>query len=855
MAVGTHWTDRLLVQLDQSHAGGENWRDNRTIWHGIAELALSSGGLSPSQWYKDAGPRGMAVALLEPRTYCVKGQAVFSFAGRTLIVRLNVAFSWFTGATVTIDGVPPSTLGLHTAVDRLSCDAADHGLPGDGYVDVIVADGLADAAHTCTIRSDSPDPAKFFSIAGFKEGTSASQMLVRTGAWLVAGTVTQNLTSLMLRNTDAVASVGKVALTAPGGVTIVPATGTLAPLGALAGTFSPVFLGREISGNFDYPLTLTVDYPDPSGVPAVVTKTIAATDPSVALVGTWFDFQGGKITSTAPSTLTMPFVGPSLSVATMTAFGRGDVGVYAADGVTLLATLVNIAADEAVTVRNVGVNFGPGAHTVVLRKTVNDGLFIGVVYGVYQVTETRTTVAETVLLRVAAQQPVAMPVNGVTVLSATNVIFDSPLEIEHDFVHTPMRTNADVAYTESLSRVPSYAVYYGSGQADLLAGYDILIVDPLAARTADVQRWQALGIEVYGYISSGEEIGTYSNRYDFASALAPFPGAGPGGHATYYMRTLNPVEPDQDGVWSAYYCNPDPAFGWPTRLHDYYAPQVLGGPLVVAGEVVTVHAATISVRGSVLVFDTAHAPIDADESITVTTLDGGHTYATYGDYTFDGKNGAFVLADGIVPPVTAGQQLKISYTRKGHRMDGVFWDVVDTPDVYTGNWLAFPFVPGYAAQYAAMINAFSAAFPNAKIISNRGFTILANIIASCDGVMFETGLTTPTDITDLVNTDYKIITDPATVAANNQFNLQLRGLREDHVFDVYSLNYCHPDARGDPLRAYCRQQDASRGYLSWQATITLDAPTDNADSFAVRPVNTPTDNHNDFIVRSVQVVG
>jgi len=52
-------------------------------------------------------------------------------------------------------------------------------------------------------------------------------------------------------------------------------------------------------------------------------------------------------------------------------------------------------------------------------------------------------------------------------------------------------------------------------------------------------------------------------------------------------------------------------------------------------------------------------------------------------------------------------------------------------------------------------------------------------------------------------------------------------LRKSHTFDVYSLNYCSPGSAGDELRQYIREEDAKRGYLSWQSTITLDVPAAN----------------------------
>jgi hypothetical protein len=371
-------------------------------------------------------------------------------------------------------------------------------------------------------------------------------------------------------------------------------------------------------------------------------------------------------------------------------------------------------------------------------------------------------------------------------------------------------------------------VCYQAGFKDILSQYDILIIDPFAAHAADVLAWQAKGITVFGYISSGEETGVYSNRYDFTSTLGPWKGTGPGSYGRWYMYTAHPSAgpPDRDGVWASFYTNPDPAYGWPDRLRDFYAPLVLGGPLTVTNEVVTTTTATIA-AGSRIVFDVRQTPVDSDQPITLMTLDGSHTYTIYSDYTFDTKTGAFVLSPSISPAVTAGQQLKITYVRKGHRCDGVFFDTVDTPDVYASTAFGYVAVPGYATAFANMINNFAAQFPSAKIISNRGFTILDDIIKSCHGVMFESWLTLPDDISNLATTDYHIIDDAPTIAANDSINQQLRRLRLIREFDVFSLNYCLAGSAGDALRTYCRTMDAQHGYLSWQTRITLDSPEAN----------------------------
>jgi hypothetical protein len=844
MTAWVAYTDALAVSVDYPQSSGANYPDNRQIWFDLDHV--SCGGPGGSQWWRDAGPKGMAANLLERRAFCLHGVAAIVFTGRTLIIRINVAFSWFTGAVVLIDGQVPSTMGLLTARDTLSCDAATYLLTNDAFIDVMVADGLADTAHTCTITVNSPDPAKFFSLAGYKVGVFATQPLARGSGWIVplAALLPQNKAVITVTNRSNATVIAPVlnfpaSLVNGSGVLLAPlSAASIAPSATMTQELMPIFTGQEISATFPFAMTLAAEYPDPAGDQVhTLGFTAAVGNVALAVAGTWFQDNlapGGLArlyTTDQAATISVTFDGDALTVTVQQALSWGVIGVYASNNITLLGT-VTCNVDSPLLGSTTLTGFGPGSHPVILRKRDNDGAFIVFVSVSWSVTQNYSLISEVITLNYAAHQPYAMLAQSVHVLPEMSGMFDvtyaPPVVGALDYSGTPVRQNTDLAYTEVLERFPTYCVFYKAGLVDLLGQYDVLIVDPFAVHLADVQLWQARGISVYGYISSGEEFGFYSNRYDFASALAPNSGAGPGGRAEYYMYTRHPGTgpPDQDGVWAAYYINPDPAYGWPARVNDYYAPLVLSAPQVIVDEVVTLSSAVIT-AGTVKVFDTAHTPIDEDQPMVLKTMDGLTTYLIYRDFTFDTKTGAYVMNNAVSPAVSVGQQLKFSYTRKGLSCDGVFFDTVDTPDVYASGDFGYVYVPGYAAEFAAFINGFADAYPTARIISNRGFTILDDIIARCDGVMFETWLTTPTDLANLNTTDYVVITDPVAIAYNNGVNDQLSRLRATHVFDVYSLNYCHNDSRGDDLRLYCREQDAAYGYLSWQSTITLDTPQPN----------------------------
>jgi hypothetical protein len=272
----------------------------------------------------------------------------------------------------------------------------------------------------------------------------------------------------------------------------------------------------------------------------------------------------------------------------------------------------------------------------------------------------------------------------------------------------------------------------------------------------------------------------------------------------------NPTTPDENGVAGSYYADSGKAT-WLSRIMNYYVPTVLNGPVAVSQETVTLKTVTIP-SGNVLVFDTAMAPIDPDATITLTTLDGKAAFHQGTDFTFDMRTGAFVLTSSAAATVISGQQLLISYTRKGDHMDGLFLDNIDDADVY----------PQMGSLIATLINTLKTN-TGARLIANRGFTNLTSFIQSCAGVMFQSWLTTQ----DTTTGAYSKITDQTLVAVSNQQNALLQKLRMTHVFDVYSLNFCNADSSGDALRLYCAEEDRKKGYLSWTTTAGLGSPAAN----------------------------
>lgn len=276
--------------------------------------------------------------------------------------------------------------------------------------------------------------------------------------------------------------------------------------------------------------------------------------------------------------------------------------------------------------------------------------------------------------------------------------------------------------------------------------------------------------------------------------------------------------PDQNGIWGSSFINPlNPK--WKERLLNFYLPVVFGQPQVVH-EVVTLSAhIDPNTNTPDFVFRVKQYPFDKSEKITLSTYDSLYTYqSSY--YTYDATTGVFSIAtdagidDGML--LSDGQQLLLTYTKKGLNLDGLFMDTVDTVDVYPS--------PAYQQAFTDMINDIhDNHYPNKYFCSNRGFSILPNIIKSCKYVMFEC-------FASDYNFDtkkYSLIDDADSISYNNKIRDMLRSLRKHHKFDVLGLNYCKDGVDGDEIRTKATDRTYKEGWLSWCSEISLDNPPPN----------------------------
>lgn len=292
---------------------------------------------------------------------------------------------------------------------------------------------------------------------------------------------------------------------------------------------------------------------------------------------------------------------------------------------------------------------------------------------------------------------------------------------------------------------------------------------------------------------------------------APYHGGCP--HYTHHdgwgqdLNYTTPDFPDQNGIWGSSYINPL-APRWKEKLSTFYLRRVFGLPKKVT-EKVKLRPYTSDLVGTSYIFRSSEYPIDKDEEVHLYSSDG-REYRSLA-YNFDPTTGAFqVEKEDVEAFGDIDAELTVSYHVVGMGADGVFMDTLDTVDVY----------PSAAFQQgmARMINELKAEYPHKHFLANRGFTIMKDIIASCSYVMFETFISEY----DWETKTYYKLTDPATIAYNEEIKEQLRELRREHVFEVLALNYCADGAEGDELREVIAQECYAEGYMSWSANILLD---------------------------------
>lgn len=151
--------------------------------------------------------------------------------------------------------------------------------------------------------------------------------------------------------------------------------------------------------------------------------------------------------------------------------------------------------------------------------------------------ERYTELSQQLTLRFKLNQVMPEPITN-TRLENGRVVFAEPDYSASNLTAETPYDNNSTSTVEVEYRFPTFICCYSSGFTELFKQYDIVITDPGALNRKEVMELQALGIQVYMYVSFGEEDGDMINKWDAQSPQGPYvgDGTGPGGYAGYYLK-------------------------------------------------------------------------------------------------------------------------------------------------------------------------------------------------------------------------------------------------------------------------------------------------------------------------------
>jgi len=141
------------------------------------------------------------------------------------------------------------------------------------------------------------------------------------------------------------------------------------------------------------------------------------------------------------------------------------------------------------------------------------------------------------------------------------------------------------------------------------------------------------------------------------------------------------------------------------------------------------------------------------------------------------------------------------FIRQG--FDGIFLDTVDTVDIY----------PKTKPGMLALIRQLRAAYPQALLVMNRGFSVVKEVASDLDAVMFE----------DL-STTYNFESQQYGYADDSATALAMATLSQNTGMPILALDYAPPDNPGMAYRAV--QVSRSYGFIPAVSVINLDKIVD-----------------------------
>lgn len=103
---------------------------------------------------------------------------------------------------------------------------------------------------------------------------------------------------------------------------------------------------------------------------------------------------------------------------------------------------------------------------------------------------------------------------------------------------------------QRVAEAHSFYCYYGTGEAERLSQFDVVIVESRHMEPEVVSALTDSGVVVVGYLSVGED-----------NELRAGDGTGPGGFASWYFDADGDGQPDRNATWKSYFADArDPAW-------------------------------------------------------------------------------------------------------------------------------------------------------------------------------------------------------------------------------------------------------------------------------------------------------
>lgn len=260
-------------------------------------------------------------------------------------------------------------------------------------------------------------------------------------------------------------------------------------------------------------------------------NTFTVADPSGIAVGMWVT--GNRF---ATGTTVVSVVDTVVTVST-NATGAGDQKMFFG---TPVGSFNCHAADEALqrtyqiqSITTLGDNFD-GIVTIIPLKGSKAFCWSRVVLSTRNL---YSSIEDNIFVDFQLKQVLPADVKKVKLVDGV-VTFETPNGADYNFNLKEPYDNRTADTINVEYRFPSFICCYTPGYVELFKEYDIVITDPGALTHKETKMLQDLGIQVYMYVSFGEEDSVRSNIWDMNSAQVPHPGdgKGPGGYASYYMK-------------------------------------------------------------------------------------------------------------------------------------------------------------------------------------------------------------------------------------------------------------------------------------------------------------------------------